>query len=425
MTRKLKATSFIPPVIALILAGVWIANQRQSISTLEDASALLQKHIAAARSSSPGTDLSPAKPAAPAKAAKGKEPLDWKKIADQFAEMQQSGGMGDMRTMIRLGQRLQSMSKEELVTALDEIAALDLPAESRATLEDMLIGSLVTKDPEFALTRYIDRLHDGSGTMAWRLSNAMQEWAEKDPAKATAWFDQQIAVGKFDSKSLDGKSQTRNQFEGALIGVLLGSAPDAASRRLGAMPEDQRAEVLGQYSFQQLKEENQLAFATLVRGQVPENEQSKILAQQASRLVDDDGYAKVTGFMERIAATPAERTACVEQAAESRIQSISYQKKITREDLDAMREWTQSQAPDSTDSITGKALANSIQGGRKMDFAAVSELAVHYHEVSGNDDVLSSFLDGDSSRQNKDQARVLATKITDAKRREEILKKLQ
>ena len=425
MTRKLKATSFIPPVIALILGGVWIANQRQSISTMEDASALLQKHIAAARSSSSGTDPSHSKPAAPAKYAKDKEPLDWKKIADQFAEMQQSGGMGDMRAMVRLQQRLQAMTKEELVTALDEIAALDLPADARTMLEHMLIGPLVQKDPEFALTRYIDRLQDRSGGMGWQLANAMQEWAEKDPAKATAWFDQQIAAGKFDSKSLDGKSGSRNQFEGALINVLLGTAPDDASRRLGAMPEDQRAEVLGEYSFQQLKEDNQLAFATLVRGQLPENEQAKILAQQASRLVDDDGYAKVTGFMERIAATPAERTACVEQAAESRIQSISYQKKITREDLDTLRDWAKTQAPDSTDSITGKALANSLRNGRKMDFAAASELAVHYHEASGNDDVLSSFLDGSSSRQNKDQARVLAEKITDEKRREEILKKLQ
>lgn len=424
MTGMLKITSLIPPVVALLVAGAWIASQRQAISTFENESTMLEKHIAAARSAS-AADPARGKPAGPAKAAKAKEPLDWKKIAGQFAEMQQSGGMGDMRTMIRLQQRLQSMSKEELVAALDEIAALDLPAESRAMLEQMLIGPLVTKDPEFALTRYIDRLHDGSGTMAWRLSNAMQEWAEKAPASATAWFDQQIEAGKFDSKSLDGKSRSHNQFEGALINVLLVSDPDAASRRLGALPEDQRAEVLGQYSFQQLKEENQLAFATLVRGQVPEKDQAKTLADQASRLVDDDGYAKVTGFLERIAATPAERTACVEQAAESRIQSISYQKKITREDLDAMREWTQSQAPDSTDSITGKALANSLRNGRKMDFSEASELALHYHEASGNDDVLSSFLDGSSSRQNKEQARVLAAKITDATRREEILKKLQ
>ena len=57
-----------------------------------------------------------------------------------------------------------------------------------------------------------------------------------------------------------------------------------------------------------------------------------------------------------------------------------------------------------------------------MDFGEASELALHYQAASGNDDVLTSFLDGWPARQNKDQARVLAGKITDEKRREEILK---
>ena len=424
MTKRLKAKYLILPVIVLVLAGGWLGSQRRSISTLENESALMQKHITAARSSGFAADSAHAKPAGPAKSAKDKEPLDWKKIAGQFAEMQQSGGMGDMRTLMRLQQRLQTMTKEELVSALDEIAALDLPEQSRATLEQMLIGPLVEKDPEFALTRFVDRLQETRGGMGWQLSNAMQEWAKKDPVKAAAWFDQQIAAGKFDSKALNGKSQTRTQFEGALVSVLLASDPDAASRRLGAMPEDQRSEVLGQFSFQQLKEENQLAFATLVRDQVPEKDQAKALAGQASRLVGDDGYAKVTGFMDRIAATPTERIACVEQAVESRIQSISYQKKVTREDLDTMREWTETQAPDSTDKVTGKALADSLQSGRKLEFAEASELALHYRDVSGNDDVLTSFLDSWPARQNKDEARILAAKITDGKRREEILKKL-
>ena len=424
MTGMLKSPSLIPPAVALVVAGAWLASQRHAISSFENESIVLEKHIAAARSAS-AADPARAKPAGPVKAAKAKEPLDWKNIAAQFVEMQQSGGMGDMRTIIRLQQRLRAMTQQEIVAALDEIASLGLAEDSRSLLEQMLIGPLVEKDPEFAIRHFIDRLQDPGRMIGWHLSNAMREWAKKDPAKATAWFDQQIAAGRFDSKSLDGKSQSRNQFEGNLISVLLASDPDAASRRLGAMAEDQRAEILGEHSFRQLGQENQLAFATLVRGQVPPKDQAKSLAQMASRLVDDDGYAKVTGFMDRIAATPAERKACVEQAVESRIQTISYQKKITLADLDAMREWTKVQAPDSTDSLTGKALANSLQGGGKMDFAAASELALHYQEISGNDDVLASFLDDWPAHRNKEQARVLAAKISDDKRREEILTKLK
>ena len=71
----------IPPVLALALAGIWIANQHQSISALEDASAALQKHLAAARSSSPDTDSASAKSTAATQATKTKVSLDWEKIA--------------------------------------------------------------------------------------------------------------------------------------------------------------------------------------------------------------------------------------------------------------------------------------------------------------------------------------------------------
>lgn len=425
-TRKLKTSSLIPPLVALVVAGVWIGSQRRSISALESESVVLQKHIAAARTSGPGVDSAAAKPAPPAKAAKDKEPLDWKKVAAQFEEMQRSGGMGDMRTMMKLQQRLRSMTKEEIIAALDEIAALDLPEQSRDMLEQMLIGPLAQKDPELVLGKFIDRLGDKDGSMSWMLSNALQEWAKKDPAKATAWFDQQIAAGKFDSKTLDGKSRSRLQFEGTMISVLLDTDPSGAASRLGAMPEDQREDALSNWSFQQLKEESQVAFAKLVRDQVPEKDQTSTLAQQASRMVgNDEGYSKVTEFMDRIAATPAERAACVEEAAESRIRSLSHSKKIAAEDLDAMRAWASTQSPDQVNTLTGKALANAGQGNGGTKFEDAAALAVQYHEASGNDEVLSSFLDGWAARRNKDQARILAEKISDPKRRGEILEKLK
>ena len=247
---------------------------------------------------------------------------------------------------------------------------------------------------------------------------------KKDPAKAAAWFDQQIAAGKFDSKSLDGESRPRQRFEGALINVLLASDPDAAGRRLGAIPEDQRGEVLSQYQFQSLKEESQLAFAKLVRSQVPADEQADTFAQQASYLVSRDGYSKVSEYLDRIEATPAERTKCAEEAAESKLSNHNG-KKVTRENLDEMREWVTTQAPEALGSITGKALGNAMQGSRKMEFSEAADLAVQYNQTSDNDEVLASFLESWSARENKEQARALAEKITDEKRREEILKDLK
>ena len=104
----LKPLSLLPPVIALAIAGIWLGSQHRSISTLEQESAVLQQAIAA-RSTGTAHDSQHGKPAAPLKTTKDKEPFDWKKIAAQFAETQQSGGMGDMRTMMKFQQRLQAL----------------------------------------------------------------------------------------------------------------------------------------------------------------------------------------------------------------------------------------------------------------------------------------------------------------------------
>lgn len=381
-------------------------------------------HSSDASAESPNT-----KPADPTKAANAKDPIDWKKIAAQFTEIRQAGGTGGtgfMRTMMRFRERLQAMSKEELVAALDEIATLDFPTETRHMLEQMIILPLVEKDPELALTGFIHRLGDNDNSLTWQLSHAMQKWAEKDPAAASAWFDQQIAAGKFDSKALDGRSQTRIQFEKNLIHVLLSTDLEAAGRGLAAMPEGGRDAVLTQISQPQpLKNEEQLAFATLVREQVSKEKQAQTLAQQADCLVGKEGYAKVTEFLDRIQATPAERSASVEKAAESSIETISHQSKITREDIDNLREWVTAQAPESTGRATGSALADALQGSHELEFSEAAELAAQYHDASDNDDVLYSFLNGWGARQNKEQARILAGKISDAKRREVILQNLQ
>ncbi len=421
----LRLSLLLPPAIALACAGAWLGSQYRSISSLELESAVLQKAITS-RQSSAATEPQSADPATAAKAAKDQEPIDWKKVAGQFAEMRSRGGMTDMRSMMKLQRRLQAMSKDEIVAALDEIAALDTPAEAREMLEQMLISQLAEKDPEFTLKKFVDRLQDRADSMSWSLANAMQAWARKDPARAIAWFDQQIAAGKFDSKALDGKSQSRLNFEGSLINLLIDSDPSAAGSRLAALPEDQRHEALQSGFNHPLTTENEAAFAKLVRDHIPAEEQARTLAEKASSLVrGDQSYKRVTEFLDRIQATPTERTACVEQVAESELQHISFQKKITREDINKMREWVSSEAPESVGSITGTALANASQNGRKMEFSEAAELALEYHNAAGNDAVLSAFLESWPARKNKDQARTLAEKIADPKRREEILKHLK
>lgn len=331
-----------------------------------------------------------------------------------------------MRSMMRLQAQLQDMTADELLVAMDEIAALDIPAEAKTRLEQMLMGPLLQKEPELGLSRFIDRISDEQNGIAWQLSNALKEWAAKEPGKASAWFDEQIAAGKFDSRALDGKSESRIQFEGAMISALLSTDPGAARRRLQGIPEDQRGEVLQNHAFQSIKEQDQLAFVGLVRSELPVGEQPNTISRLASRLVSLGSYEKVTAFLERIDATPEERTKSVESAAESKIQNLGYREGVTRGEIDSMREWVAAQAPGSTDRVTGKALARSLRGAKGIKFPEAAALARQYGASSGNDEVVVSFLEdqGSSARAHRDEARELANSIADVKRREEILKRL-
>ena len=327
--------------------------------------------------------------------------------------------------MIRFQNQLQEMTADELVAALDEIAALDLPIESQASLEQAIIGVLAKKDPELALNRFKDRLNDNRGLTGWMLSEAMKEWCKKDTGAATAWLDQQIAGGKLDSKSLDGRNHTRSMFEGQVIGALLANDPEAASARLATLPETQRQEAMRIVSTP-LKEEQQADYANMIREHLPEDDRNETLAQVASQIVASKDYAGVSSYMERISATPEERTAIVTEAATDKLGSVAFNEKITKEQGGQMRDWALSNSANDANKITGKALAQVAgRSNQNNSFEEVSAFAVQYHEASGNDEVMVSFLENSYDPSKKAQHRELAEKISDPQRREQILKRFK
>ena len=406
---------FILPAVALILVAGWIGSGRSSISLLEKKSSVLRAALAA-RSADSGADAAVPKSADPL--GKEMEPIDWKKIPAQMEEIRVNSDMGDFVSFLRLGNKFAALSKEELISALEESATLDLPDESRLLLQQMLLRPLCDKDPEDALKRYFGRMDNQDESLNGVLSGAMKNWAGKDLAAATAWFDQQITAGKFDAKSLDGESYTRIQFEGQLFEALFPNDLAAAASRLKSVPEDYRAKSLrnGGHS---IEDKDQLAYANLIRAVLPVKDQTEMFTHYITYELDG---GEPSEYLDRIKATSAERAICVEHVVKSKIQDLSRNRKVTREDLDAMREWTTSQAPGTTDQVTGVALANSTQGTQKLEFSEAAALATQYHEASGNDDVLTGFLmayDPDSG--SKEEARVLAQKISDVKKREEIL----
>lgn len=417
----MKPQLVLPPLAALAIAGIWLGTQRKSISAVESETSLLRQHVAAANApSSPEEDRSLAGARARAKQTKDPAAIDWKDMASKLSTNQ--GMMPDMRAMMELQRKLTAMSSAEISAALKEIAALELDSQSRDILESMLFNLLAQKEPQLVLEQHLDKVNESNSTMSWQLANAFQQWLGKDPAAAAAWFDARIAEGKFESKSLDGKSRSRLQFEAALVSSLLASDPDAAEKRVALLPEDQRRDLFFQGMFMNLKPGSEKAFAALIREHVPEGERGSVLANASVTMIHQGGYEKVGKFLDGIEATPAERKAVASQTASSKTQMLSQQGLLDRAALDEMRGWLSKQSPDDVDAITGESLANLWNPGVKWEDNA--KLIGELHAEGASDDLLVSFLEGHQSSQHREAALELAGKIADETKRAEVIGKI-
>ncbi len=401
--------------VVVIIGGGWLFMQQRSISTVETQTASLEKQIAATRPQSlvpPGAAM---KGSTKTKDAEDMT-VDWKKILLQLS------GQGDRRELTRLCKRLEGMTSGEIGAAIDEIGRLDLPAESRDQLARIFLPALAAKDPEAALNRFLKAgdSRDPDMTVTCILTKALDNWARKDLGKANAWMDRKISSGAFDSKSLVGYAPMRIQLEGVLVRGLLPSNPAAAGRRLTELTEEGAFRVLSRdyvYAFKQ--DADDAAFATLTREILPESRRIEVFSKDASRLAKN--YADVSGYLDRIDATPVEREACVEAVAGTKMNSIGYERAVTLDEVDALREWAGTNHSD-IDKVTGTALGNAINGNR-MTFDEASALVLHYYEASGDDTVIRAFL-ASEARCFGDKARALAEKITDPGQRAEILERI-
>jgi hypothetical protein len=401
----MKFNPWIIPGLAILGLGGWIGTQKQSSATLEKEITVITERIRQVRSGD-GADMQAYQKEQLALKAKEKA-IDWKDIAGKMGEMS-TGAMPDMRAMMRMQRLMLDLSAEELCAHLDEIATLDIESSARHQLEGMILGSLVEKDPKLALDRAAASMGDEDSGMHWQLGHALRSWADKNPAAATAWLDQQIAAGKFEAKSLDGKNQTLIQLESSLMGALLKTDPTAATARVKAVPESQREEIFNHgFSFQ-LSKDSESNYAKLLRDTMPADRVGSILADTASTLVMQGNFERVDGFISNAKATDEEKQAIVKEVMDNRINRGN----LKAADLDKIREWGSRQAPSVVDEATGSAIASSLWRGG--DFKKASELALQYNESSPNDEVLAAFLKSNQVRnQAAGEAKALIDKIKD------------
>lgn len=414
----MKPVTAIPPLAALAIAGIWLGTQRKSISAVESETTLLRQHVEAAKApTAADDDRSLAGARARAKQAKDPKAIDWKEIATRMTAGQ--GMMPDVRAMMEIQRKIMAMNAAEIGAALEEIAALELEPQARTQIEQMLIGLLAQKEPQLVLERYFDKLDDPNSSMSWQLAHSFQQWLGKDSAAATAWFDARIAEGKFESKSLDGKSQGRLQFEAALVSSLLASDPTAAGKRIALLPEDQRRDLFQQGMFMNLKPGSEKAFAELVREHVPESQRGEAFSSAAGMMIYQGGFEKVGTFLDDIEATPDERRSIAGEAAKTKMQQIAQHGTLDRAAINEMRGWLSKQSPDDMDRITGESLGNLWNQNVKWEDNA--KLIGELHAEGASDDLVVSFLRGHQTSQHREAGMELAGKIADETKRAEII----
>jgi hypothetical protein len=273
-----KALLLLPPILVLGLVVVFQASREKEVLPLPTGPA--------------GVDTTTGPP--PPK-------LDWNQAADEFSAGMPGGRVDETTAFGRVLRKIEAMTGPELLAAHEELAGTDLPPEARARFEPVLMGTLVRKDPELALQRFADHLRDPFGSTGALLLTGFREWAAKSPARAALWLDARAQDGAFDRP---GEAvPPRVIYERELIRGLLATRREQADARLEALPEPWQGTALkGTETLQ-----SQGAYAALVRKFLPEAEQRAEFLNMATAARYWEGAPGVAAFLDRIAATPAER----------------------------------------------------------------------------------------------------------------------
>lgn len=412
----MKPKHLVLPIIALVIAGILLGTQRRNVSELRAGNAELRGRIATARQS--GSFSVPTLPRGPG--APG-QTIGWDKIASLLREHP----AGNAPAMISIKRQLLAMDSDELLAGLDGIAAMGLDEETRDQFELLILDPLCKKDPEAALERFKGNLRDRSGLHRYFLSSALNDWTKRDLPAATAWLDREIAAGTFEPRSLDGNDGIRTRFESAVVFGQFAADPSKAEARLSELPSAMRADILRQADgFHKMGMEDEIALAEISRRQLEREERVAAIAGRAEKVIGQDGdFAAVDEYLDKVQAAPDERERSAETVARRYVNSLAAKKEVSAAGIDAMRAWVSRDAPGSADRLTGEALAKGLTGGGGMDFAETAALALKYHQSSGNDKLLYSFLGNIPATDHKPEARALAERISDPENREIWLRK--
>ncbi|MBK1814328.1 hypothetical protein JIN84_01805 [Luteolibacter yonseiensis] len=415
----MKPLQFLLPAATLVLGSYWITHQVGTLAEVERGNLELKTKI---RSGSVSRFDQPTETEEPViRIGNDSHPPDWKTILARFSQIK----TGTPYNPNIINQQLGAMDSDELLAALDEIERLEASRREKDWLVAMVVGPLMKKNTEAGLDRFIDRLEDAGSGFLDDLNRAFGQWVEDNPAGARAWFDRQIMAGNFDSRTIDGRSRSRVEFESILMKSMLAANVSDARDRLAGMHQDQRVEVMQAFQVPELNDQEIKNYASLVREQLMEEDSNRVIARTTARALIQSDLAGVSLQLDRIGATPAERVEAVKQVWSNIEMGFGPYRRLSLERIDAARTWMTSQAPDAdVERMIGGTLAKAARQG-SLSFPEALAQAIVYYENSGKEDGLAGFLESDVAAEHRAEAIPLLDKVSDTEVRTRLVKKLE
>jgi hypothetical protein len=183
--------------------------------------------------------------------------------------------------------------------------------------------------------------------------------------------------------------------------------------------------------------ENSKAFVDLLRKSMPMEDYISILKNNSLteyhfRFDSETDPKDVQKNLDSLGITPEERSTLLTQHFAEIAKYRSMRDKFgmpSREKFDEFRARIQAIDPSSADRATGFALQSYLAESKTtgaQDF--VEKVAMEYHGSGAGDEIMVPLIEGSANGSipfPKDRARVMATKITDERLREEMLDKLK
>ena len=387
----MKSPSIPWPDLCLLLAAAggvtFFLLQQRSAATLEAENARLSQRIEAWETRGDATDDDP-KSGPSAKALAKAGPSGMAKLA-VILRGADAGNPAQVRESLMLENPWRTLDAPTLEKMIADARTADLSEEDREAVIDKLLEVLVEKDPAraFAVIEegFAGKTPREIQQQLSRQSKLFEKWIQRDGAQALAWLDKQIAAGLFDSRSLAGTSNVRQEYES----LIYRKTKDGS--RIAALDPLDRLPTLQSWRLRGIPVEDQIALAKVARtsGLKP-SEVAEVMKPFLNAAMESDGLAGADAFFKQIDPTPEEMPHLSEAAAGAAMFALGKKAdQLTGEEVPAIRNWLAEKSPEGDayiGSMIGKGFSNGWDAGQI--YTTINRLQTD----QPSDDLIGAFL---------------------------------